>query len=128
MAQRLALAGVVLLCAFVLGAEEVFYQIDLVPSGKLISRDLPTLKGTTYLFHQYPAGTLVSVRKSSVKKVTRISPAAAAAVNPARIVPIGDLAMQGSRTGPSGGRTSNIDRARSAVAAANAGTAGRTGN
>jgi hypothetical protein len=125
MPKRLAVATVLLISAFALGAEEALYQIDLVPSGKLISRDLPALKGTTYLFHQYPTGTLISVRKSSVKQITRMSPAAAAAVNPTRTVPIRDLAFQGPRTSP-GGRTTNIDRARSAAAAANAGTARRT--
>jgi hypothetical protein len=125
MLKRLAVAAILLVCAFALGAEEVLYQIDLVPSGKLISRDLPALKGTTYLFHQYPTGTLISVRKSTVKQITRMSPTAAAAVHPTRIVPIGDLAMQGPKSG-STGRFSTIDRARSAAAAANAGTAGRT--
>ena len=43
MFKRLAVAAALLVFAFVLGAEEtspVLYQIDLVPSGKLISRDL----------------------------------------------------------------------------------------
>jgi hypothetical protein len=127
MPKRLAVAVVVLAGTFALGAEEVLYQIDLVPSGKLISRDLPMLKGTNYLFHQYPAGTLIAVRKSTVKQITRMSPAAAAAANPrSQLVRIRDLAMQGPKSGSGGGRTTNIDRARSAVAAANAGTAGRT--
>ena len=98
MPKRLAVAVVVLACAFALGAEEALYQIDLVPSGKLISRDLPTLKGTNYLFHQYPTGTLIAVRKSTVKQITRMSPAAAAAANPRnQLVRIRDLAMQGPR-------------------------------
>ncbi|HEY3173606.1 MAG TPA: hypothetical protein VGK86_13645 [Thermoanaerobaculia bacterium] len=130
MPKRLAIVVTILLAStFALGAEEVLYQIDLVEhkgdTGKIISRDLPTLKGTVYVFHTYPTGTLTSVRKSTVKQITRMSPAAAAAVHPTRIVPIRDLAFQGPRTSP-GGRTTNIDRARSAAAAANAGTAGRT--
>lgn len=126
MTKRVAVAAVILLCAFALGAEEALYQIDLVPSGKLISRDLPVLKGTTYLFHQYPTGTLSSVRKSTVKQITRMSATAAAAVNPKnQIVPIRDLPMQGPKAS-GGGRASNMGRARDAVSAANAGTAGRT--
>jgi hypothetical protein len=113
-------------CAFFLGAEEPLYQIDLVPSGKLISRDLPTLKGATYLFHQYPTGTLISVRKATVKQITKMSPTAAAAASPTRIVPIGDLAMQGPKSSTGGGRYSIIDHARSTAGAANRGTAGRT--
>lgn len=126
MRKRLAVAAALLLCAFALGAEEVLYQIDLIPSGKLISRDLPVLKGTNYLFHQYPTGALISVRKSTVKQITRMSADAAAAANPTRIVPIRDLAFQGPKSSSGGRRTTNIDRARSAAAAANAGTAGRT--
>jgi hypothetical protein len=126
MPKRLAVATILLACTFVLGAEEALYQIDLLPSGKLISRDLPTLKGTTYLCHQYPTGTLISVRKSTVKKITKMSPTAAAAVSPTSIVPIRDLAFQGPKAGSSGGRYSVIDHARSAAGAANAGTAART--
>jgi hypothetical protein len=126
MSKRLAVAIVLLVCAFALGAEEVLYQIDLVPSGKLISRDLPALKGTNYLFHQYPTGTLISVRKSTVKQITRMSAAAVAAADPSRIVTIRDLAFQGPKASSGGRRTTVIDRARSAAGAANAGTAGRT--
>ncbi len=130
MSKRLAVAAVLLMSGLpvsgvALGAEDVFYQLDLVPSGKLISRDLPALKGASYVFHQYPSGTLISVRKSTVKKIAKIAPAVAAAVNPVRIVPIGDLAMQGPRD--SGGRgPANMGRAREAVSAGNAGTAART--
>jgi hypothetical protein len=130
MPKRLAVAVALLACAFALGAEEILYQIDLVPSGKLISRDLPALKGTNYHFHQYPTGTLISVRKSTVKQITRMSAAAVAAANPTRLVPIKDLAFQGPKSsasgGSRGGRYTRIDSARSAAANANAGTAGRT--
>lgn len=127
MPKRLAMVVTILLAStFALGAEDALYQIDLLPSGKLISRDLPALKGTTYLCHQYPTGTLISVRKSTVKKITKMSPTAAAAVNPTSIVPIRDLAFQGPRGSSSGGRYSMIDHARSAAGAANAGTAART--
>lgn len=129
MPGRLVVAAFALLCALPLPAEEVLYQIDLVPSGKSISRGLPTLRGAQYVYHEFPGGTLVSVRKSSVKTITKMSPKAAAAVNPrTRLVRIGDLAFQGPRSGGSGGgRSTTIDRARAAVAAANAGTASRTG-
>jgi hypothetical protein len=136
MSKRFAVVATALLaCAFALGAQESLrpvaaapvaqlYQIELIPSGKLVSQDLPVLKGTTYRFHQYPTGTLISVRKSTVKQITRLSPTAVAAANPTATRPIGNLAMQGSKSGS--GRPSNMGRAREAVAAANAGTAGRT--
>jgi len=134
MPKRLAFAAVLLVCASALGAEQALYEIELVPSGKgdsgkIVSRDLPTLKGTVYLFHQYPTGTLISIRKSTVKQITKLSPKAAAAVNPTALKPIGDLAMQGPKSASSGGGgPRNMGRARDAVSAANAGTAARTGN
>jgi hypothetical protein len=130
MRKRIAPVAVLLVCAVALGAEEGIYQIDLVPSGKLYARDLPALKGTAYLFHQFPGGTLISVRKSAVKQITRMTPTAAAFANPkTRVVRIGDLAFQGPRAGSTGGNApSNMGRARDAVSAANAGTAARTGN
>jgi hypothetical protein len=53
--------------------DQVVYQIDLVPSGQIFSRDNPTLKGTTYEFHRWRGGTLMSLRKSDVKKITRVA-------------------------------------------------------
>ena len=124
--KRLGLAAVVLACASVLGAEEVLYQIELVPTGKAVSKDLPVLKGTSYVYHASPAGTLASVKKLSVKQITKMTAAAAQALNPTRTVRIRDLPFQGPKSGPSGGRWTNIDRARGAATAANAGTAART--
>jgi hypothetical protein len=126
MRKRLGLAAAVLACASVLGAEEALYQIDLVPTGKAVSKDLPVLKGTSYVYHAYPSGTLVSVKKSSVKQITKMTAAAAQAMDPTRTVRIRDLPFQGPKSGASRGRWTNIDRARSAAAAANKGTAGRT--
>jgi len=142
MTKRFSVAAVLLVCAAALGAEQAqkaqqaqqaLYQIDLVDAGKagdtgkIISRDLPTLKGTVYVFHAYPSGTLTSVRKSTVKQISKLTPAAVAAANPTAIKPIGDLAMQGPKSAASGGGPRNMGRARAAVEAANAGTAGRTG-
>ena len=70
MPGRLVVAAIALLCALPLLAEEALYQIDLVPSGKSISRGLPTLKGAQYVYREFPGGTLVSVRKSGVKSIT----------------------------------------------------------
>lgn len=128
MRKRVAAAAVLLVCAAALGAEESAYQIDLVPSGKLYSRELPALKGTMYLFHQYPSGTLISIRKSAVRQITKMTPKAAEFVNPkTRLVRIGDLAFQGPKDGTTGGNApNNMGRARDAVSAANAGTAART--
>jgi hypothetical protein len=141
MAKLLTSVAALLACAFLVLAEEKLqpvvpapaaqlYQIDLVPSGNLISQDPPILKGTSYLFHQYPTGTLISVRKSTVKQIAKMSPAAVAAANPTATKRIGNLAMQGPRVdgtqGAAGGGPRNMGRARAAVSAANAGTTSRT--
>jgi hypothetical protein len=71
----------------------------------------------------------VSIKKSSVKQITKLSPEATAAVKPKnQLTSIRDLPMQGPRaaSGSGAGRGTNMGRARAAVAAANAGTAGRT--
>lgn len=107
MRNRLLTVAVLLACAFALRAEEVYYQVDLVPSGSVISTDLPTTKGTMVVFHKYPSGTLVSMRRSDLKKVTKVASAAVKSANPAdEVIPIGNLAMQGGSTqaGPTNAR------------------------
>jgi hypothetical protein len=103
MRSRLISIGILLACALSLRAQEMFYQIDLIPSGRLIARDAPVARGNIVVFHKYPDGTLISMRRSEVKQVVQISARTAAATNPAqRVVPIGNLAMQGgsSQAGP----------------------------
>lgn len=126
MRKRLTVAAVLLTGTFAFGAEDALWQIELIPAGKTLSKDQPTLKGASYLFHQYPTGTLVSIKKSSVKQITKLSAVAAAAAKPKnQLTNIRDLPMQGPKAA-TGGRATNMGRARAAVAAANAGTAGRT--
>ena len=57
--------------------QEVVYQIDLVPSGRKIAREEPKLKGTTYTFHTWRDGTLMSLRQADVLKVTKVTGVAA---------------------------------------------------
>jgi hypothetical protein len=102
------------------------YELELLPSGKLVSQDLPVLKGSAYLFHQYPSGTLISVRKSTVKQISKMTATAVAAASPTATRRIGNLAMQGPRSDGTGGRPQNMGRARAAVEAANAGSTART--
>lgn len=134
MLKRVAAIAILLLGSSALFAQEILYKIDLIPSGRIVSRDMPQLKGAIYLYHAYPTGTLVSVKKSAVKQIAKMTPEEAAAVNPRTALKrIDDVPMQGpkqslgsgSRSGSPG--WSRIDRAREAAAAANAGTAARTG-
>jgi len=55
--------------------EEVVYRIDLAPTGEIFSRDNPVLKGTTYTFHRFQGGNLMSLKPTDVKKITRLTPA-----------------------------------------------------
>jgi hypothetical protein len=66
----------------------------------MLSIDQPVLKGNAYLFHSHPAGTLMSMRRSQVKHITKIAPEATDATYD--VVQIGNLAMQGgsSQAGP----------------------------
>jgi hypothetical protein len=99
MKKTLILAG--LLVSYAASAQQAAscYRIDLAPSGKMLAKDRPVVKNGAYVFHSYPAGTLMSLRSSQVRGVTMISPEAAAASNPAEsVVRIGNLAMQGGST------------------------------
>ena len=53
---------------------EEAYRVDLAPSGEMFSRDNPVLKGTTYTFHRWQGGNLMSLRQTDVKKITRLTP------------------------------------------------------
>jgi hypothetical protein len=117
MRKSLLAVGVLLACAFVLRAEDKFYQIDLGATGKVIAKDLPVTKGTVVVFHGYPSGNLMSVPRSSVKKVVAIAPDSAKSTNLAeQVIPIGNLAMQGgsSQAGPQNARTVGAAKAAAA--------------
>ena len=108
MKNRLLAVGILVACASTLRAEVKFYQIELIPSGKVVSTDLPVTKGTMVVFHGYPSGNLMSLPRSSVKRVVSIAPDSAKSTNLAeQVIPIGNLAMQGgsSQAGPQNART-----------------------
>jgi hypothetical protein len=50
--------------------KETAYQIELLPSGRVLARERPQLKTGAYVFHTYKTGTLMSVKKADVKQVT----------------------------------------------------------
>src|SRR5262249_1444791 len=53
--------------------KEFIYQIDLLPTGQMYARDEPKLKGSTYTFHAFRGGSLVSARQADVKSVTKVT-------------------------------------------------------
>ncbi len=76
---------------------ETAYRIDLAPSGEMFSRDNPALKGTTYTFHRWRGGDLMSLRQADVKKITKLTPTEIfqAHLQYFGPKPIGNLPMEG---------------------------------
>lgn len=90
--------------------ETAYYRVELSPSGGYVAVGAPVFKGTMVLFHLYPDGKLMSLRKSDVKKISPITAQEAAAPAKKDLVSIGNLAMQGGgapAAGSSGARASN---------------------
>ena len=52
--------------------KEVVYQIDLLPTGKILAREEPKQKGATYVIHTWREGTLMSLRQADIKQITRL--------------------------------------------------------
>jgi hypothetical protein len=77
--------------------KETVYRIDLVPSGRMIARAEPKLKGTTYVFYSWKDETFMSLRQSDVRKVTRLTglPAFRAQQEELGAALIDNLPMQG---------------------------------
>jgi hypothetical protein len=76
----------------------VVYRIDLVPSGHMLARDEPALKGSKYVFRTSRDGTVVSLRQAEVRKISRVTGVEAFREKQGArgVVQIGNLAMQGS--------------------------------
>jgi hypothetical protein len=80
------------------GPTQTIYQLELIPSGTMTARDKPTLKGTTYVFHTWRDGTLMSLRQSDVRKITPLTGNKAFWVEQGieGASSIGNLALQGT--------------------------------
>jgi hypothetical protein len=118
----IAVAALLAAAAAASAADKAYYRVEMAPSGSMVATDIPVLKGTTYFFHVYPAGTLVSLRRTDVKKITQITADAATATNPAdRIVPIGNLAMQGGSAQAGATNANAVARAKAASTGAKIG-------
>lgn len=46
------------------------YQIELLPSGQMLAREIPQLKDKSYIFHTWLEGKLMTVRQTDVKQVS----------------------------------------------------------
>ena len=87
--------AVVLFLASPPAAEPAYFRLDLSPSGTQVAIGEPVIKGGMLLFHAYPDGKLMSLRRSDVKGTARITAKEAAAPAATNPKPIANLAMQG---------------------------------
>ena len=78
-------------------SKEVVYRIDMIPTGRMIAKELPVLKGETFVFHTFREGTLMSLRKSDISGILKLTGIAAFKVQQEErgAALIGDLAMEG---------------------------------
>ena len=76
------------------------YRIEMAGGQSALAQDAPRDTGTALLFHRYPDGLLVSVKKSEVK---RLSMAPAPAEAPRGPRPVRDVIVLGGPTGPGSG-------------------------
>jgi len=86
--------------------ETAYYRIELAPSGTFVAIGALVTKGNTVLFHAYPDGKLMSLRKTDVRKVSPITAQEAAGPAKKDLVSIGNLAMQGGSGAPPPGASS----------------------
>jgi hypothetical protein len=54
-------------------SEFTVYRIDLVPSGRMVARENPTLKNKTYVFTTWRDGNVMSLRQQDVRAVTKVT-------------------------------------------------------
>jgi len=76
--------------------EEAVYEIQLLPSGRMLSREQPVLKNGAWQFHTWKNNELMAMRQSDVKEVVALQGLAAfkAKQEEKGAKLIGNLAMQ----------------------------------
>ena len=94
---------VVLFLASPAATEPAYFRIELAPSGSQVAIGEPVIKGGMIVFHAYPDGKLMSLRKTDIKASTRITAKEAAAPAATNPKPIANLAMQGGTATVVGG-------------------------
>ena len=83
--------------------ETAYYRIELAPSGSYVAIGALVTRGNAVVFHAYPDGKLMSLRKTDVRKVSPITAQEAAGPAKKDLVSIGNLAMQGGSGAPAPG-------------------------
>jgi hypothetical protein len=83
--------------------EPAYYRIELAPSGSYVAVGALVYKGNAVVFHAYPDGNVMSLRKTDIRKVSPITAQEAAAPAKKDLVSIRDLPMQGGSGPPASG-------------------------
>ena len=81
-------------------AAPAYYRVELAPSGSYVVIGELVTRGNTVLFHAYPDGKLMSLRRTDVRKISPITAQEATAPAKKDLVSIGNLAMQGGSGAP----------------------------
>lgn len=94
--------------AATVAAEPAYFRLELAPSGSQVSIGEPVVKGGMVVFHAYPDGRLMSLRRADVRGYSRVTAKEAAGPPPETLKAIGNLAMQGSSPTSSGRPTTGV--------------------
>ena len=54
-------------------SKEVIWQVELNPTGRMLASKEPVKKGAGYVITEFKQGTLISMRETEVKKITRLT-------------------------------------------------------
>lgn len=105
--------------------KEVIWQVELNPTGRMLSYEEPQKKGAGYVVKDFKQGTLVSMRETQVKKITRLTGLDAFR---AQLEETGATKLSGEVPPDAGGGTIRGASGQPAAAGAPAPPAGQTGN
>ena len=77
---------------------ETVYQVELIPSGTVLAKDNPVLKGNTYVLRTWRDGKCMSLRQADVRKINALTGDKAFWAQQAVLgeSQIGSLGMQGT--------------------------------
>ncbi len=99
MKNRIGLAAAFLLaCASLVQGQQNLFKIELVPSGAMVSLNEPALTGGTYVFNAWPDGGSTKLPQTRVKKITRLTGAAASTIYEIALLPSGAMTAKDKPT------------------------------
>ena len=73
MRNRFVLCAAVFASALSLEGQQNMFRIELVPTGRMVSLNEPTLVNGSYLFRAWPDGETTRLPQNVVRKITRIT-------------------------------------------------------